>query len=84
VLYFIGEHSEHENPWNNSDPIKNNWIAGTGVVIYKQNFALHEKARKVYYRPTVGDCSCQYNFDGQDTCFLIWTTKGFYYGMLFN
>ncbi|XP_065888464.1 uncharacterized protein [Dysidea avara] len=28
-----GEHCEHGNPWNNGDPIQNNWVAGTSVII---------------------------------------------------
>ena len=47
-------------------------------MIYKQNFALHDKAREVYYRPTVGDCSCQYNFDGQDHLLFNLDNKRFF------
>jgi len=79
LVVTLGEHCEDRNPWANDDPIQKNWIAGTSVVIYKQNVALDNKARKVYYRPTVGDCSCQYNFDGQDCLLFNLDNKRFFY-----
>jgi hypothetical protein len=45
--------------WSKSDPVENGWVAGTTVKIYKFSTTLESSDRKIFYRPTVGSCSCK-------------------------
>ena len=39
--------------WDDQNPVDKNWKAGNSVIIFKENVAIHNKMRKVYYRPSI-------------------------------
>ena len=55
------------------------------MIIFKENIAIHNKQRKVYYRPAIGECDCKLQYDGQEhLLFNLDNTRLFYYGLLFQ
>ncbi len=65
--------------------MESGWVATTGVTIYKESVAICDRERSVYYRSTVGPCSCQLQYDGQEhLLFNLDNKRLFYYGLLFQ
>ena len=55
------------NRFNSEDPITSSWIQTEGAWIHKP---LASQSCTVYYRPTIGDCSCHQEYDGQHQLLL--------------
>ena len=83
---ILGDHCIHGNFWDSQNPVDKNWIASeNSVIILKGSTAIHDKQRKVYYRPAIGECSCKLQYDGQEhLLFNLDNTRLFYYGLLFQ
>ena len=59
-----GEKCDHNNPWSEEDPIKNEWIYSKNAKIAHTNFVIPVE-RKVYYRKTTGSCDCINIYNGE-------------------
>ena len=54
----------HNNLFDDRDPISQHWIQTKKVKIYDTNW-VPDIERTVYYRPTVGNCSCKQNWTAE-------------------
>ena len=77
-VHFTSEADEpfckkHQNPWDNSCPIENKWIFTENVKIAHKKYVKQQK-RKLYFRPTVGQCKCKLPYNGKNDMLLVVTT----------
>ena len=76
---------EHGNLFCSADPVQNGWIVKKGCVIHKETVNIEDENRTIYYRLSVGSCSCKQAYDGQeDLLFNLDNKHPFYYGYLFQ
>ena len=76
---------EHSNLFCSADPVQNGWIVKKGCVIHKETVNIEDENRTIYYRPSVGSCSCKQAYDGQeDLLFNLDNKHPFHYGYLFQ
>ena len=76
---------EHGNPFSSADPVQNGWIVTKGCIVHKEAVTIEDKNRTIFYRPSVGSCSCKQAYDGQDDLLFNLDNKHlFYYGYLFQ
>ena len=75
----------HGNAFNGADPVASNWTACERPTIYKASVSITTSTRKVYYRPSCGECSCKQEYDGQDDLLFNLDNKHlFCYNFLFS
>lgn len=61
------------------------WVSCHKLVIYKFTTSINTSSRKIYYRPTVGNCCCHHEYDGQnDLLFKLDNKHLFYYGFMIS
>ena len=76
---------KHGHLFNPGDPIQNGWISKKGAIIHKEAVTIEDENRTVFYRPSLGSCSCKQAYDGQDDLLLNLDDRHlFYYGYLFQ
>ena len=74
----------HGNKFNSEDPVISGRVS-CHKPIYKFMTSITSSTRKIYYRPTTGDCGCRQEYDGQNNLLFNLDNKHlFYYGFLFS
>lgn len=75
IEHFFNDHIEgtscllHQNSWDSRCPIQNDWWYANKVKIAHSKY-VKPKPRKVYYRPTTGECDCRLPYNGEDDMLL--------------
>ena len=79
---------KHTNRWDDRDPVSEGWLLTDSVALHIGSTTVSSisgRSIKLYFRPTVGSCSCTLNYDGQsDLLFNLDNKNIFYYGFLFQ